>query len=385
MSIRKTKELFVQKGQIKDNIIDREIAISWRKSKLFGLLPEDRPNFDNAEYEQEETDLSRYCERLVPEFISFFITVSDGKVVYKRAVSDSLKDIADFSERIVGTTSFSVSMNSKKDAIVRKEEHYLDWFTEFTSRTILIPGEHYQITLFYSGLENEYLYMSLKNSVLSYVNEKGVMSTSEKPDVVLSNYIPLDDYDIDRLDDYLIQTEGRFPLLIYGRDAEFLAWYIADRMLTPTLRISHTGIPENLMEDKLIEYSKKSNTLIISELDNAPEKYLTLVSQIVDFMLEASGKRKKQIILTAKVRPAYERIISKLALSAIDLDSCMTVSPENFPFKTIEQVERELIEQTLRATEWNPTLAAKMLGIGRATLYRKMKLYRFDNKRSISK
>lgn len=384
-SIQSEKQLFIQKGQIRERIIDKDIAVSWRKSKLFGLLPEMEPD-EEPEVQSEETEWSAYCERLIPDYINFFVTNANGVILYRRILSAKLSGLPNLSERSIGTTSFSVAISTKKDAVVKREEHYLNLFTDFTSRTILIPGENIQITLFYEGHENEYLYMSIRNSLISYMNDGALMSQNEKQQASLSNYINLDEYSIDALDNKLIVSEGRFPLLIYGRDADYLAWYLSDKILMPSLRISHRGIPELLYEDKLIEYSKKTSTLIISELDDAPEKYLTLVSQIVDYMIESGGKRKKQIILTASKKPEYERIMAKLGVYAIDLDSCLLEKPrEEFEFKTIEKVEEEIIEKTLRATGWNPTLAAKKLGIGRATLYRKIKLYQFDKESKLSK
>lgn len=46
--------------------------------------------------------------------------------------------------------------------------------------------------------------------------------------------------------------------------------------------------------------------------------------------------------------------------------------------KSIKEVERDMIIQALRQTEGNKNRAAKVLGIGRATIYRKMKLYSLD-------
>jgi DNA-binding protein Fis len=54
---------------------------------------------------------------------------------------------------------------------------------------------------------------------------------------------------------------------------------------------------------------------------------------------------------------------------------------EKFPYLiTLEtfclrQVERKIIEHVLKQVDGNHTKAAKLLGIGRATLYRKLKNY----------
>jgi len=41
----------------------------------------------------------------------------------------------------------------------------------------------------------------------------------------------------------------------------------------------------------------------------------------------------------------------------------------------LSDVEKETIIQTLKETGWHITLAAKALGISRATIYRKIQLY----------
>ena len=43
--------------------------------------------------------------------------------------------------------------------------------------------------------------------------------------------------------------------------------------------------------------------------------------------------------------------------------------------KSIEQAEKELIRNTLKMTDGNREQAAKLLGIGERTLYRKIKEY----------
>jgi DNA-binding NtrC family response regulator len=47
----------------------------------------------------------------------------------------------------------------------------------------------------------------------------------------------------------------------------------------------------------------------------------------------------------------------------------------NEKFPTIEEAEKELILRALRATDYNKSLASKILGISRGKLYRKMQRY----------
>ena len=52
--------------------------------------------------------------------------------------------------------------------------------------------------------------------------------------------------------------------------------------------------------------------------------------------------------------------------------------PDSKEIRKFEDIEREVLEQTLRASGENMSRAAKSLGIGRATLYRKAKKYNLD-------
>jgi DNA-binding NtrC family response regulator len=52
-------------------------------------------------------------------------------------------------------------------------------------------------------------------------------------------------------------------------------------------------------------------------------------------------------------------------------------------FKTIAEVEKEHIEKVYIAAGKNKTLAARWLGIGRATMYRKMAEYGIDKKKAM--
>lgn len=47
----------------------------------------------------------------------------------------------------------------------------------------------------------------------------------------------------------------------------------------------------------------------------------------------------------------------------------------NLVFKNMEQVEKEYILKALIESKWQVALAARLLGLGRATVYRRMKEY----------
>ena len=53
----------------------------------------------------------------------------------------------------------------------------------------------------------------------------------------------------------------------------------------------------------------------------------------------------------------------------------VVLAPKLLPGMSLEQAEKELIKSTLQKTGGNREEAAKILGIGERTLYRKLKLY----------
>jgi DNA-binding NtrC family response regulator len=65
-----------------------------------------------------------------------------------------------------------------------------------------------------------------------------------------------------------------------------------------------------------------------------------------------------------------------LSITNVPTSIAMPVGEELDPnFTLLEGVERNAIVQTLKATEGNKVEAAKLLGVGRQTLYNKIKAY----------
>ncbi len=383
---RNAKKTFYSKGQINENFVGKELALSWQKSKLQGLNINDKPKTSGILFEFEKAEIFDFCDRIIPEHISYYITLNSGEVLHSRVNEVLFHQLDNLSDKYIGTTSFSLSLLSGVDSKVELEQHYLDSFTFYTSRTVVVNNGEYYITLFFSGLENEYVYLSTKNSLLSFTKKSSSNLTSVKKNIaVISDYLDGDKYFLDELLNKKIEQEVHIPTLVIGEDADALAWYYADKQSLPSLRISHKGIPEDILEEKLVEYSNKSKILIIGDFDEAPPKFVKLVVQVVDFMIKNPANKKKQIIVTTKEKPLDDALTSRLALSTIDLNDFLKEKKPSFEYKTISEMEEELIKNTLVATNWNATLAAQKLGIGRATLYRKMKLYHFENERGFSK
>jgi transcriptional regulator of acetoin/glycerol metabolism len=75
--------------------------------------------------------------------------------------------------------------------------------------------------------------------------------------------------------------------------------------------------------------------------------------------------------------------LTELGIAQIHLgrNAVLIEDPETNEIRPLVDVEREVIKRAIEVTDGNFTVAAQKLGIGRATLYRKVKEYGLDNGR----
>ncbi|HEY0380521.1 MAG TPA: sigma 54-interacting transcriptional regulator [Pyrinomonadaceae bacterium] len=127
-----------------------------------------------------------------------------------------------------------------------------------------------------------------------------------------------------------------------------------------------SGISKDALS-ALVEYDWPGN---VRELENAVERAVIIASgrQIeLDDLPEAISRR----VTDERLQLRRERMEAASAGRAVRLEI-------NVP-ATIDEIERRAIEATLDYTGGDKTRAAKTLGIGRKTLYRKLQQYGKDN------
>jgi len=73
-----------------------------------------------------------------------------------------------------------------------------------------------------------------------------------------------------------------------------------------------------------------------------------------------------------------ERLSAAVAVAVEDAPACEFVVRPKSPVFTITESERNAIERALAAAHGERGKTAKLLGMGRTTLYRKMKEYGLD-------
>ena len=141
------------------------------------------------------------------------------------------------------------------------------------------------------------------------------------------------------------------PLHARGADVLALAQSFVERFARE-LRKDVTGFGPAVAE-RLLVYSWPGN---VRELQNAMERAVAL----------ARGQQLVVEDLPERVR-AYKR--SKVVVAADDASALVTLA----------ELERRYIEQVMDSLRGNKTEAARVLGVGRKTLYRKLETY--ENKR----
>ena len=75
---------------------------------------------------------------------------------------------------------------------------------------------------------------------------------------------------------------------------------------------------------------------------------------------------------------SFKEIQRRIDLASIDLEENIIIGisePVERKIKSLDACEKEHILETLKYCEGNMTTAAEILGIGRATLYRKLQKY----------
>ena len=170
------------------------------------------------------------------------------------------------------------------------------------------------------------------------------------------------------------------------------------RVLAATHRDLETAVEEGRFRQDLY-YRINVIQLHLPPLRSRGTDILTLASHYVDQFAKISGKKVSGITETAAEKllsyswPGNVRELRNIMERAIALTRYDSVTVEDLPEKIrnhrggtvfiggddptelvpLEEIERRYIEHVLRAVDQNRTQAARILGLDRKTLYRKLK------------
>ena len=126
----------------------------------------------------------------------------------------------------------------------------------------------------------------------------------------------------------------------------------------------------------------KSIVICVSESKESVEKIrVAALAQSSDFRVYTQDQWKQ---MTANTALAEAATFPVLAIGGAQIIPFPTAQ-QSKPVKTMAQAELETIQAAVAACKGNLTEAAKALGIGRATLYRKLKEFSIDPVQARSK
>lgn len=127
--------------------------------------------------------------------------------------------------------------------------------------------------------------------------------------------------------------------------------------------------------DNLVEHISESN-VYYDKYSNS-ELVIGIFSRVEDEGLHRSNFDKLTVLTEKRTvnLEAVNQLTVKKNRNSIDLDSTVFNSCK---LLTLKEVERNAIEETLKAVDWNMKEAASILAIGRSTLYRKVKEYELN-------
>lgn len=389
ITVEQAKINYITKGQVNEEVVGRDIAFSWEKCKMIGLNPSNPIKNENLNHKFGTNSFLEFCSKIIPASVSYFITDDTGMVYSKNIVDSELEEVDYLTEEYIGTTSFCIARNREKSSAVEKHEHFLDILSDFVSKTIILPKRDPIITLFLRGNDDGYITNSIQNSLSQYrgrITLKGAAPLAI--DTNLSDYIDENDYRFNDLMHDLSRLEKiEVAVMIAGRDSKAVSWYLADLKSNHAGRFTCAGIPEYKLEDRLIDFFEKFSTVIIGEFDDAPPVVVAALSQMIDFYTlpenETQSNRKIYLIFECSDNYPDNGLSEKLSLSRINLNDYLTprvksVYENPCCGSSLEEIEKKQIKGVLEMNDWNISLASDILGISRATLYRKIKLYNIE-------
>lgn len=131
-----------------------------------------------------------------------------------------------------------------------------------------------------------------------------------------------------------------------------------------------------------------SSSIVVEDNHTSKNKILTvitpkrlisphkrLLSILKDYFIKEKDKNAETTLIAEKETENLEVNPAKTSISMISVESKKTSNSNECKVFTLSIIERNTIESALVYFNWNHKKAAEALGIGRSTLYRKIKEY----------
>ncbi len=167
--ICKARMLFHKKGIVNRNIIRNDISYSWVRSNFFDVdyeinFEKYSKNKDLFAFDEFDKNIIRYIREYYDNNSNIILSDINGKILYSKLSNICPIYLDTLNEQIIGTTSFSLSINSKNNETVNGCEHYIKKLMNYISSTIVLFKED----------KNEFIFLTIISS-LNLLNEHNIL------------------------------------------------------------------------------------------------------------------------------------------------------------------------------------------------------------------
>ena len=347
--IKDAKSLYMSTGRLNQNVVSKDIAISWYKCKLQNMK-----TFDVIKKSKHDTNnhfdmrFLSYVDSIVSELFQYALANTNLQICKSRITDENLANMNSVDDLLIGTNGAYNSAKTNTMQMVSKEEHFLDVFSNY--HTVGIPITHDEkklgtLMLVSEHMPNEYDLKGIKDKLLRYYSKEQYSVVSNEAVKVDSESLELKKlfaYPKHYWPHFLKQVEGAInfllPTLICGSDGSgktTLAWYLALRYNVPTyinLKDTDLSLHKPLIEQALYHNS----TVIVENIEAATKQALLLLTVYTDKKIDSINKQEHSKYKCSKLilsigndaldsssfhtdHKLVEALIEKLRLSTIQL------------------------------------------------------------------
>lgn len=203
---------------------------------------------------------------------------------------------------------------------------------------------------------------------------------------------------LDEIGDMPTQTQVRLLRVLQEMEIRRIGSTKTTKIDVRVISASNRDLCQLITEGKFREdlyYRLNTVTVTIPPLRERREDILPLIEHFMNIHSERNGKAKPSIsrealaLLTSYDWPGNVRELEHVIENILILSDGETIHPVDFPATikkepgggavaekpSLKELEKAYILECLRKESWNRTAAARMMGIGRNTLWRKLRDY----------
>lgn len=342
--INDIKRVYIETGRLNQNVVSKDIAISWYKCRLQNMHPTDRiKNANCKSVKHFDVQFENFIDAIVSQKYQYLLTNMSLQVSTKRLVDPNLESIDSIDDLLIGTNAGYNALKSSNVETVSLDEHYLDSLSKYYSvgfpvikdgKTIgclMILSESlpsaYDLSYFTSKL-SEYMnrgYGIIQNEAALNESEfslNSILKNLAYPDTELSQHISLIKKGL----------TSQLPLVISGEVGSGKTYHL--RLIGFTFEdysyIDLKSIPRSLQKSCLENGLSQNRTLLIDDINYACDEFIQLLTVYTDSIINKNNNENSTKIKCSKVilttvysyeNKYYTSLMERLKFNVIHLKS----------------------------------------------------------------